>query len=150
MNKSAIVKATLVAGTLDILFAIVMTLKSGGDILAMLRGVAAGPFGDATQDWGVAGSIAGLLVHFAMMAIMAAALAVLLRQPRVASMNWIVVGILYGLATYLVMYGIVLPLRFGSHFPQTDPARIASALFAHVGLVGLLMTWIFRRTPQRA
>lgn len=150
MTKSPILKATLVSGTLDALFASGMTLARGKDVGAVWRGVASGPFGDAAKDWGVGGSLLGLGVHFALMALMAAVLAALLRQPRIAAVNWVVIGVVYGLATYLVMYGIVLPLRFGSPFPQTSAAAIASALFAHVGLVGLVMSWLFRRTPARA
>lgn len=148
--RSRIVTATLASGTLDMLFASGLTLAKGKDLSALWRGVASGPFGDAALGWGLAGSLLGLLVHFALMALMAAVLVGGLRHsPRIAAANWVMIGLVYGLATYLVMYGVVLPLRFGSPFPQTNPAAIVSALFAHVGLVGLLMTWLFRRTRQR-
>ena len=62
--------ATLVAGTLDILFAMILTLIFGREIPDMLRFVASGPFPAAT-DMGTSGAILGLLVHFALMAIMA-------------------------------------------------------------------------------
>lgn len=146
--RSKVVAATLVSGTLDALFASGMAVARGNDVGMVWRFVASGPFGDGAKDWGTGGALLGLIVHFALMALMAAVLAALLRLPRIAAINWIVVALAYGLATYLVMYGVVLPLRFGAHFPQTSAGPIASALFAHVGLVGLLMTWIFRRTPQ--
>ncbi len=150
MIRSRIALATLISGTLDALFASGMTLAKGKDVGAVWRGVASGPFGDGAKDWGLGGSLLGLGVHFALMALMAAVLGMLLRQPRIAAVNWAVIGVIYGLATYLVMYGIVLPWRFGSPFPQTNGAAIASALFAHVVLVGLVMSWLFRRTPAPA
>ena len=145
IRRPPIWMATLLAGALDALFATVMTLAKGGDVGDLWRGVASGPFGDAANGWGPGGALLGLGVHFALMALMAAVLASLMRVPAVARANWLIVGLLYGLATYLVMYGLVLPLRFGTPFPQTEPAKITSALFAHIVLVGLLMAWLFKR-----
>ena len=64
--------ATLIAGTLDILYAALLSLANGRSPAGMLRFVASGPFPAATE-WGAAGSLLGLAVHFALMAIMAAA-----------------------------------------------------------------------------
>ena len=50
-----IVLATLVAGTLDILFAICLSIFFGRDPMAMLRHVASGPLPPAIE-WGAAGS----------------------------------------------------------------------------------------------
>ena len=63
--------ATAVSGTLDILFAMILTVFFGREIGNMLRYVGSGPFPQAT-DMGAGGAILGLLVHFALMAIMAA------------------------------------------------------------------------------
>jgi hypothetical protein len=63
--------ATLVAGTLDILFAVILTLLYGREPADMLRSVASGPFPAATEMAG-SGVVLGLLVHFALMAAMAA------------------------------------------------------------------------------
>ena len=43
--------ATAISGTLDILFAMILTLAFGREIPAMLRTVASGPFPGATY-WG--------------------------------------------------------------------------------------------------
>ncbi len=43
-TRKTIAIATLVAGTLDILFAMILTLAFGREIGAMLRYVASGPF----------------------------------------------------------------------------------------------------------
>ena len=127
--------ATLVAGTLDILFAIILTLVYGRDPMAMLRYVASGPFPGATQ-WGSAGSLAGLLVHFALMAVMATAYIWFARsRPHLREMP-IRAGVTYGVITYIVMNLIVVPLRFGMPV-SPRPISIASQLFAHVVLVGI-------------
>src|SRR5438445_6273024 len=63
--------ATAVSGTLDILFAMILTLLFGREIGNMLRFVASGPFPSA-KEWGGGGAVLGLLVHFTLMGIMAA------------------------------------------------------------------------------
>jgi len=133
--------ATLVAGTLDILAAIGMTLAFGRPVDAMLRYVASGPFPDAKQ-WGASGAAIGLAVHFALMAIMATAFVLAAnRLPRLKAqpVYW---GVAYGLVTYVAMNLIVVPLRFG-----TTPSAIgiASQLLFHILLVGIPIALIARR-----
>ena len=136
--------ATLVAGTLDILFAVMLTLFYGREPGAMLRYVGSGPFPTATE-MGTAGSLLGLAVHFGLMAIMAAAFVVAARQYPALIERPILWGALYGLATYAVMNWIVVPLRFDAPLPP--PAiSIATQLFAHVVLVGLPIALIAART----
>jgi fluoride ion exporter CrcB/FEX len=136
--------ATAVSGTLDILFAMILTVIFGRGIGSMLRFVASGPFPDA-KDWGVGGAVLGLIVHFALMAIMATVFVLaarrfpdLLRSP----LKW---GVIYGLATYVAMNWIVVPLRFDAPLPP-KPMAIATQLFAHVVLVGIPFALIAART----
>jgi hypothetical protein len=139
-----IVIATAVSGTLDILFAVVLTLFYGRDPANMLRYVASGPFPPA-KDMGAAGSLLGFAVHYILMAIMVAVFVLAAeRLPDLtrAPLKW---GVLYGLATYAVMNLVVVPLRFPAAFPPT-PLSVATQLFAHVFLVGLPIALITSRT----
>jgi hypothetical protein len=133
MNRT-IALATLVAGTLDILFAVILSSVFGKGPAAMLRGVASGPFPGAS-DWGAAGSVLGLATHFTLMAIMAAAFVLAARQWPVLTQKPIQWGVIYGLVTYVAMNLVVVPLRFGN-WPPT-PRSIATQLFAHILLVGI-------------
>lgn len=130
-----IAMATLIAGTLDILFAICLSLYFGRDPMNMLRYVASGPFPPAT-DWGGAGSILGLVVHFTLMAIMATVFVVGIRSRPALLSKPLQAGLLYGLMTYVVMNWIVVPLRFDAPLPP-KPLSIATQLFAHIALVGI-------------
>lgn len=135
--------ATLVCGTLDILLATILTLARGKDPAVMLRGVASGPFAAAT-DWGAAGSVLGLAVHFALMAIMVTVLVVLVRnRPQLLDTPWRT-ALAYGVITYLAMNWLVVPLRFHTPLPPSTVA-IATQLFAHIVLVGVPATFIARR-----
>jgi hypothetical protein len=135
--------ATAVSGTLDILFAMILTVFFGKEIGTMLRYVGSGPF-PAAMDMGTGGAILGLLVHFTLMAIMAAVLMLFLRQrPRLLGKP-VVIGIVYGLITYAIMNLVVVPLRFGAPLPP-KPLSIATQLFAHVCLVGIPMALVAAR-----
>lgn len=135
--------ATLVAGTLDLLFAIVLTLFYDRDPMAMMRHVASGPY-PLAAGMGISGSALGILVHYALMAIMAAAYVWFARsRPFLADMP-VRAGIAYGVLTYLIMNLIIVPLRFGAPVSY-PPSSIATQLFAHVGLVGVPIAVIAAR-----
>ena len=136
--------ATAVSGTLDILFAMILTVWFGREIPNMLRFVASGPFPEATE-WGTAGAALGLVVHFTLMAIMATVFVLLVRWRPILLGTPLLTGIGYGLATYVVMNWIVVPLRFDSPLPP-KPISIATQLFAHIALVGIPFALIVART----
>ncbi len=136
-----ILKATAIAGTLDILAAMGLTLWFGRKIDGMLRYVASGPFPAAT-DWGAGGAALGLAVHFALMAVMAAAFVFAANRRPQLKASPVLWGVLYGLATYVVMNLIVVPLRFGT-MPGT--ISIATQLFCHIVLVGIPIALVARR-----
>lgn len=136
--------ATAVSGTLDILFAMILTVLFGREIGNMLRFVASGPLPNA-KDWGSAGAVLGLVVHFALMAIMATIFVLAARRfPDVlrSPLKW---GVIYGLITYVAMNWIVVPLRFDAPLPP-KPMAIATQLFAHIVLVGIPFALITART----
>jgi hypothetical protein len=141
-----IAMATLVAGTLDILFAICLSLYFGRNPMDMLRYVASGPLPPATE-WGAAGSILGLAVHFTLMAIMAAGFAVIIRWRPAILETPLRSGIAYGLVTYVAMNWVVVPLRFHTPLPP-KPLSIATQLFAHIILVGIPMALIASRNMR--
>ena len=135
--------ATLISGTLDILFAIILTVAYGREPANMLRFVGSGPFAGATE-MGAAGAVLGLAVHFALMAAMAAIFMALVRlRPILLETPWRT-GLAYGVLTYFAMNWAVVPLRFGVLLPPSG-VSIATQLFAHVVLVGLPFAFIARR-----
>jgi hypothetical protein len=142
-----VIAATLVCGTLDILFAVILTLMRGKEPAAMLRFVASGPFPKAT-GWGAAGSLLGLAVHFALMAIMVATLAIAVRARPSLLSSPLIAALVFGLVTYLVMNLIVVPLRFPAAWPP-KMISIATQLFAHIVLVGLPTAYITRSYQRR-
>jgi hypothetical protein len=135
--------ATLVSGTLDILFAMILTSFYGREIPNMLRYVASGPVPSA-MEMGSSGAALGLLVHFSLMAIMATAFMLLVRwRPVLLETPWRT-ALAFGVVTYFAMNWLVVPLRFGTPLPPKT-VSIATQLFAHIVLVAIPFTFIARR-----
>jgi len=135
--------ATLISGTLDILLAMILTVLYGREIGNMLRYVASGPFPGA-MEMGPGGAVLGLLVHFALMAIMATAFVLLVRwRPVLLETPWRT-ALAFGVITYFAMNWLVVPLRFGTPLPPKT-ISILTQLFAHIVLVAIPFTFITRR-----
>lgn len=135
--------ATAISGTLDILFAMILTVAFGRQIGNMLRFVASGPF-PAAPDMGTSGAILGLVVHFALMAIMATGLMLLVRWKPERLETPILTGLAWGVLTYFAMNWVVVPLRFGIPLPPKTLSMMTQ-LFAHVVLVGIPMAFVATR-----
>ncbi len=138
----------LLCGTLDALYATALAAVRGGSLTGVWLGVASGPFGDGAQAWGAAGVLIGVTVHFAIMAAMVAAGLWLARHTVVGEVAPWKAGTLYGLVLYTVMYGLILPQRFGLPFPDPDRIKLALAMFPHIAFVGLPIFYTVRRTQQ--
>jgi hypothetical protein len=139
--------ATAISGTLDILFAMVLTLLFGRHIGDMLRYVASGPV-PAAIGWGSGGALLGLLVHFTLMAIMATAFVLIVRARPPLLETPLRTGLAYGIVTYFAMNWLVVPLRFHTPLPP-KPISVATQLFAHLVLVGLVFAFVTRRNLAR-
>ncbi|MEA3063646.1 MAG: hypothetical protein QOJ27_74 [Sphingomonadales bacterium] len=140
-----IVIATLIAGTLDILSAFVFAGMAGMSPEGVLTYVASGPFGDGALGGGPLWAAAGLAVHFAIMACMAAAW--FLVAPRFPALirHPVPAGLAYGVLLWLVMYWAVKPLRWpDAPLPHTAWG-IGNALFSHCLLVGLPIALVAAR-----
>jgi len=146
----AIVTATALSGTLDLLSAFLFSAVKGVGPIRVLQSVAAGPFGDPMmQGNSLPVALAGLIVHYALMTVMASVftlaalgLPFILRRPAL----W---GMAYGFGLYLVMYWIVLPLRWPHIFPRTDLWNVGNALFSHLICVGLPMGLVVARALRK-
>jgi hypothetical protein len=141
----AIIIATLVAGTLDILSAFVFAGMAGATPGGVLRYVASGPFGNAVRQGGAGWAAIGLTVHFAIMACMAAAYFIVAERVAALVRHPIVAGLVYGLILWGIMYWIVKPLRWPEAPLPGTLWGIGNALFSHCILVGIPIALIASR-----
>jgi hypothetical protein len=142
---SRIVAAGLLGGALDFIYASFLTVVLVGAPFARVwQGVATGWLGPAALEQGWASAGLGIATHFAIAVVMAGAYAVAAtRLPALYRRRWIA-GVLYGLILYLVMYRVVLPLRFPETFPRWDGVQSLMDIAAHIG-VGVVIAVVLSR-----
>jgi hypothetical protein len=142
---SAIMRATIIAGSLDLLSAFVFAGMAGIGPVDVLHFVASGPFGDQAKS-GAVWAAAGLAVHYVIMVCMVAAFMSIARHLSALTRHPIASGLAYGFALWIIMYWIVRPLRWPAFWPPgawaTMTGRefawsVGSALFSHCILVGI-------------
>ncbi|MDT4966804.1 MAG: hypothetical protein QOJ64_1541 [Acidobacteriota bacterium] len=141
----AILWAGLIAGTLDITGAIVISAFRGTMPIKVLQSVASGLLGAASYEGGLTTALLGLGLHFVIATGAATVFCFastifrfLVRQP-------IISGVIYGIAVYLFMNFVVLPL---SPFPQGAPVPISRriiGLLVIIFCVGLPISLIVRQ-----
>lgn len=140
-----LLRATLFAGTLDLLSAMVYVLIDGRNPLAVPVGIASAVWPGALKA-GAPALVVGVLLHFAiMLAMVAAYMMVARRLPRLAARPAIS-GVLYGIVLWMVMNLIVLPLRWPALFPHVTVVSFAEQIFSHIVLVGLPLAWMTRNS----
>jgi hypothetical protein len=147
----AIIIATVIAGTLDILSAFVYAIMANGTPLGVLSGI-----GGAIVDREAFANpyilpAIGLALHFGIMLVMATVY--LLAASRIPLLNRmpLLSAIGYGLILWGVMYWIVLPQRWPTMFPvdpRLDPKGFAEDLFSHIALVGLPIALVARSATR--
>ena len=141
-----IIAGTVVAGTLDLSAALFCSwLLRGRTADVVLRGIAAGPFGDVMSEGGPLGSFVGLFVHYGIMAVIASVFVLAARRFPALVRHPAPIGLGYGVLCYLFMYWIVLPLRWPTTFPVTRPSDLAVALSFQLFFVGLPIALIAAR-----
>ena len=138
-----ILLATAVAGTLDIADAcLYWGITKGAPPGRIFQSVASGLLGKAAYAGGMGTAILGLFLHFGIMAVMVAAYVVASVRLRVLTRRPVVMGLGYGLATYVVMNHVVLPLSRVGPRGAFEWSSFVNGLLAHLVLVGLTIALI--------
>jgi hypothetical protein len=142
----AILLGGLAAGICDILDPIIFWgLRAGVAPVRILYSVASGWLGRAAFDGGPAVAALGLATHFfiattwATVFVLASFLVPALRRKP------LLVGPLFGLVVYTVMYYVVLPLSGSATRPSFVPIVLINNLGIHAFGVGLPIAWITSR-----
>jgi len=135
--------AGLLAGALDITAAILTNLQVPARVV--LQSVASGLLGAEAFQGGWSTAWLGLAAHFAIMLVIAVIFVAAAAAIPALRRLWIPVGVVFGVAVWLAMTFIVVPL---SASPLTPPADLIAALkpiAVHILAVGLPIAWVTRR-----
>jgi hypothetical protein len=135
----------VLAGTLDILYAI--GFWSAYDVPAsrILQSVAAGLLGPDAFKGGAKTAALGLLLHYSIAACMGLAYGWAARDARPLRDRPWRFGTMYGLALYVFMNFVVVPLSASPRGASLPLAWMAWSVLAHVVLVGWPCAWFARR-----
>ncbi len=139
-----IVGAGLIAGTLDIVDALIFYGLRGVPAVRILQGIAYGLIGHASYTQGMRSALLGLLLHF-FIATTAAAIYILVSQKLPLSNHPILFGSLYGVAVYLVMNYVVLPLSHVGLRPLPPLVPLINGVGALIFCVGIPIALISSR-----
>jgi uncharacterized membrane protein YagU involved in acid resistance len=128
----------VLAGALDLAFAFIFYGRQGVSPAAILRGIASGVLGDGAFVMGSWTLALGAALHFfiavcaaCVFYLAASALGALTRRP-------FLYGGAFGVATYVVMHFVVLPLS-RVHFSLASLHNVPGELFSHVFLFGMVI-----------
>jgi len=143
----AIAIAGLIAGILDIASAFVIAELKGTGSIRMLQGIASGLLGSQSFEGGMATAGLGLAIHFSIAFTAASVFYVGSRQFSFLTQHAVASGLLYGIAVYVFMYWLVVPLAFVN--AHHSISRDVTAVIVHMVLIGLPIALVIRRFPQK-
>jgi len=137
------------AGLADFIYPTVKTVMAGKPWTQPWKGVASGLLGQAAREGGMEMVVLGAVLHFFICLSGAALLFVLVSRVKFLPRQWIVLGILYGIAVLLTMNYVILPLSVIGHgiYPLE---QLHIHAFWHIVLVGLPTAFFVSRAVVAA
>jgi hypothetical protein len=138
----AILLAGVVAGTVDIGAA---SLISGRSPVVIGQIIAGGFLGRPALDGGAQTAALGVVLQWAMSALIAAIYIFASTRLELLRSQWLVGGILYGIPVYFVMEYVVVPLSAWHRAPKFVPLLFAENMLAMM-VFGVIVAWFASRT----
>jgi hypothetical protein len=138
--------AGLLAGCLDITVAFVEAGKEGRSPVSLLQGIAGGLLGMASFRGGLATAALGVFFHFLIATTAAAVFYLASRRLRFLLKHAIPSGLLYGIAVYIFMSYLVLPLSaYHTKIALPPMLLLIRDVAVHMLMVGLPISLMVRK-----
>ncbi|HXG90813.1 MAG TPA: DUF1223 domain-containing protein [Blastocatellia bacterium] len=134
----------LTAGILDITAAFINSSFRGRGPVFVLQSVAAGLLGADSFKGGAAAAMLGAVMHFTIAFTATVVFYAASRKLKLMVRLPVLSGLLYGIAVYLFMYFVVLPLAYPLNITYTFVA-VVTGLIIHMLCVGLPISLAVRR-----
>ena len=138
-----------VAGLADFLFASIKRTLNGGLWTDPWKGVAGCLVGKGSGLGDNGMVVLGAALHFFICLTAAAMLYFIVKRVAWIPRQWLVLGVLYGLAFLVVMNWVVCPLSLIGH-PIYKWENMHEHAFWHIVLVGLPTSWFVTRALRSA
>jgi uncharacterized membrane protein YagU involved in acid resistance len=140
---AAIVTAGLVAGTIDIGAACLINMAGP---IVILHAIASGVLGKPSYSGGLNTAALGLVLQWAMSMVIAAIYIVASGAIPLLAKRWLSLGLAYGVAIFVVMSFVVVPLsNVWPKMHAPTPEKIVANLLAML-LFGVIVARISRAT----
>ena len=143
-SVKAIVWAGFIAGAMDITAAFVVYGFFGATPLRILQGIASGLLGPSAFEGGMATAALGLLCHFTIAFGAATVFFFLSRNLPFLTSQFVLAGVLYGIAVYFFMGRVVIPLSRAHRNPFSLKMMIIGVTI-HIFCVGLPISTTVKR-----
>ncbi|MEO8484537.1 MAG: hypothetical protein ABI634_20205 [Acidobacteriota bacterium] len=146
----AIVIGTLIVGTLDALDAIIVFgLRSGVTPARIFRGIASGLLGSAAGSGGTPVALLGVILHYTVALGIVTTYVLASRALPALNRRPLLYGPLYGIAAYLVMNFVVIPMSAIGVFPTFNAFGTTNGVLIHMFGVGLPTALVAARIRPR-
>jgi len=138
--------AGLLAGSLDITAAFVEAGLEGRSPVSLLQGIAGGLLGMSSFQGGLATAALGAFFHFLIATTAAAVFYLASRKLKFLVKHAIPTGLLYGVAVYIFMYYIVLPIAaYHTKIALPTMTGLIRDVAVHMFMVGLPISLMVRK-----
>lgn len=146
----ALLYGTVVLGSIDFAYASIGVTLMGRPWHRVWQFVASALLGDASFDGGYKTTLFGIVLHFAVAACVVGAYLVASRWLPVLGRRTVVGGLAYGVAVFLVMNVIVIPMTRIGPRPLVWSAFKVGDLLVHVLLLGPVAAYFAGRAAGAA
>jgi uncharacterized membrane protein YagU involved in acid resistance len=127
----------LIAAVLDIIYAIILTVRGGHSAINTLQAIASGLIGVEAFQGGIAAAALGIFLHCAILVVAAGVYYEASLRLPILRTRAVISGLLFGVLVYLFMNFIVIPLSAIPFTITYTPSKLAQGFISHAILVGL-------------
>lgn len=135
----------VVAGALDLSFAIALAHQRGVAAGHMLQSIGSGVLGRASYSMGTVSELVGLACHFGIAMAMAYAYFLLSRWEPWLRRHVVAGAVAYGLFLYVMMQFIVVPFSAAPFRLAVTPMSVFTSLLSHICFVALPIAYLASR-----
>jgi len=143
----AVVYGTLVVGILDAADALIFFGLKGATPTRIFQSIASGLLGRAAFSGGLRTALLGVALHFIIAFLIVSTFLVASRYIRILRRAPVWSGLIYGIAVYLVMNFVVVPLSAAGRGPLSWPVVVNGVLIHTLG-VGLATSLFVAATHE--
>lgn len=141
----AILWAGLIAGTMDLTAALIQSGLRGRTPESLLQAIASGVLGEKAFDGGAPAAALGAVLHYVIAFGAATVFYLASRKLDFLVRRPVVSGLAYGVAVYVFMNFIVLPLSAIPFQISRAPALVATGVLILMFCIGLPIALVVRR-----